>query len=260
MPRELAHLECRDFVVREVVYEPGLRMPRHAHDYSNVTVVLGGGIDEVAERGRHRGTPGSVVWKPAGCEHENGVSGFGARTLSIQLRGTIDGDAGSRPWTWFEDPEVVRAALAFTRADARTLEARAMELLASVLTMSHGGGIAPAWLARILETLQSRFDEPLRLGALARDCGRHPVYVARTFRRFTGVAMHDYLRALRLRHARHLLSATKRSIAAIAGEAGFTDASHLSRTFREHLGLTPRAFRNVAAEVQPVQVRAGNAP
>lgn len=260
MPRELFRFDCRDFVLRERVYAPGLRMPRHTHDYSNVTVILGGSIDERSAGATHRGTAGSVVWKPAGCEHENAVSGFGARTLTIELRrGAMRDNLASRSWSWFEDPVVVRAALALTCATRDAAEEQTTELLAVVAATPRGNGGAAPWLEQIVTTLQSHFDEPLRLDSLAHDFRRHPVYVARAFRRYTGVSMHEYLRALRLRHARHELSATKRSIAAIAGEAGFTDASHLSRMFSDRLGLTPRAFRKFTTEVHPVQIRSANA-
>ncbi len=256
MHRELMRLELRDFVVREIVYSPGLRMPRHAHDYSNVTVLIAGEIEEAAPGGRHRGRPGSVVLKPAGCEHENGVSGFGARTLTIELRrGAMAAEVANRNWSWFEQAAVVRAAVALCRGGASDAEDRAMDLLGTVLAAPHGSAAAPRWLAQITGALEEHFDEPVRLEALARDLGLHPVYVSRAFRQHTGVTMHEYLRTLRLQHARHLLSASRRSIGAIAAEAGFSDGSHLSRTFAEQLGVTPKSFRKFSRQVQGVQIQ-----
>jgi AraC family transcriptional regulator len=262
MSRELRRCELRDFVVREVVYAPGVRMARHTHEFSNVTVVVGGQIDELGPAGHHRGRAGSVVLKPAGCEHENGVSGHGARTLTIELRhGAIASEVARRAWSWFEQASVVKAAVALCRANDREVEAAALNLVATVLATPHCGtaepqvrASAPPWLPRIIDALQQRFDEPLRLESLARDLGLHPVYVSRAFRQHVGVTMHDYLRGLRLRHARHLLSSSRRSVTAIAAEAGFSDPSHLSRTFAELLGVTPRSFRDLSGLVQGVQV------
>jgi AraC family transcriptional regulator len=260
MHREVRRFDLRDFVVREVVYAPGERMPRHAHDYSNVTVVAGGQIDELAPGGHHRGRPGSVVLKPAGCEHENGVSGHGARTLTIELRhGAIADEIAARPWSWFEQTTIVKAAVALCRASDREVEPAALDLLATVLSTPRGSAIAPPWLPQVLDALHERFDEPVRLESLARDLGLHPVYVCRAFRRHVGVTMHEYLRGLRLRHARHLLSASRRSITAIAAEAGFSDSSHLSHTFAELLGVTPKSFRNLSGQVQGVQITPRNA-
>ena len=246
MHREVARIDLHDFIVRSVVYSPGMRMAPHAHDYSNVTVVVAGEIEEHAEGGIHRGRAGSVVLKPAGCEHANAVSGFGARTVSIELkRGVITEEIGRRSWSWLEHGAVVRAALALCRSGAGDAEARAQELLAAVLETPQGSKAAPRWLAQIVTAIEQRFDEPLRLESLARDLGRHPVYASRAFRQHVGVTMHEYLRALRLRHARHLLSVSKRSVTAIAAESGFSDTSHLSRTFAEQFGISPRIFRKV---------------
>ena len=62
-----------DLELRQTTYAPGLRQPRHSHDYSNVTVVVGGALEETTEAGRHRAESGSVVFKAAGCEHETRV-------------------------------------------------------------------------------------------------------------------------------------------------------------------------------------------
>ena len=236
MRTELPH-----FVVRDCVYSPGARLPRHAHDYANVTVVVGGEIHETAETGEHRGQPFSVVLKPAGCEHENRVGRDGARTLVIEMRG----DAGGR-WAWFEEPSVVRAAIALVRSRAAELEARAFALLAEVLPGRDAAKPSPPWLRDVTAMLDARFDQPLRFDALARQLGLHPVYLSRAFQRYTGRTMQAYVRALRLRHARHLLSASSRSITAIAADAGFADSSHLCRTFTELLELTPSAYRGLA--------------
>lgn len=249
-------LELPEFTIRETHYAPGRRMPRHAHDYSNITVVVAGEIEEATDRGRHRGRAGSVVLKPAGCEHENGVSGLGARTLSIALhRGALADEVARRSWSWLEHTPVVRAALALCRANARDAEARAHELLAAVLAVPPRGRTPPRWLAQIIATIEERFDEPIRFDALAREHGFHPVYVCRSFRQHTGMTMHEFLRGVRLRHARHLLSASKRSITAIAAASGFSDTAHLSRTFAGQFGVTPTSFR----QVQSVQFARGKA-
>jgi AraC family transcriptional regulator len=104
----------------------------------------------------------------------------------------------------------------------------------------------PAWLPEIIRTLDAHFDEPLRFDALARDVGLHPVYLSRAFQRYTGRTMLENVRALRLRHARHLLSTSSRTIAAIAADAGFADSSHLCRTFAHLLQITPGAYRGLA--------------
>jgi transcriptional regulator GlxA family with amidase domain len=59
--------------------------------------------------------------------------------------------------------------------------------------------------------------------------------------------MGDFVRSLRLRHARHLLDATARPLTAISADSGFADASHLCRVFSDAHGVTPNAFRRLTA-------------
>jgi AraC-like DNA-binding protein len=186
-----------------------------------------------------------VVLKPAGSEHENLVSGLGVRTLSIELRsGPLAAEVGKSRWAWFDRPEVIRPAFEFRRAPG---EETALELLASVIA-------APArvnllWMPEVKKLLEERFDQPIRLESIARAVGLHPVYLSRAFHSCEGMTMREYLRMLRLRQARHLLSTSRRSVTSIAWECGFTDISHLSRTFSSSLGASPKIYRKIFRRV-----------
>jgi AraC family transcriptional regulator len=103
----------------------------------------------------------------------------------------------------------------------------------------------PAWLARARDRLRDDCARPPRIDELARIAGVHPVAFARTFRRRYGRSPGEYLRECRLQRAAALLRDRKRSLADIAAQAGFTDASHFSRTFREAFGCTPAAWRRI---------------
>ena len=235
------------FVVREGVYAPGLRQPRHAHDYSNVTIVLAGRIEEATESGEYVAHPGSVVSKGAGCEHEDRIGGFGARTLSIRFHG--ESPLEPRSWSWLDSPAVVRHALAVQRAcDGCDRESAIMALIEEVTaSAAPRTSTAPRWIADMTAALDRDFDRTVRFDALACQFGLHPVYVARAFRRYVGVSMSEYVRAARLRHARRALSSTSRSVTSIAAECGFTDASHMCRTFSHLLGASPAKYRKLTA-------------
>lgn len=231
-------------MVRENGYAAGGRMGRHAHDYSNVTAVISGEMEERTEGREHRGRACSVLVKPAGTLHENHWLGRrGTRTVSIEMKDTL-----LDSWRWLEDAETARAALALAAAmdgssrDAVECNAMALLALATNVPSDHP---APSWLDEVKRTLEARFDEPLRFEELAANVGLHPVYLSRAFRRHTGMAMSEYVRTLRLRHARHLLSATSRPLASISAESGFADASHLCRVFVDAHGVTAKTFRRM---------------
>jgi AraC family transcriptional regulator len=249
---ERSRIDFPHFAVRELVYPTGCRMAPHAHGYSNLTVVVSGDIEETTDVAQHRGRSCSVLLKPAGTLHSNYILGRrGTRTVSIELHRD---ELQAIPWQWLEDAESAKAALAFYtafRAGTRDdVEREALALIATTTALAaRPGSAVPAWLADVRHVLDTRFDEPLRFEDLAAEAGLHPVYLSRAFRRHTGVSMSDYVRSLRLKHARHLLSETTRPLAAISADAGFSDASHLCRVFAGAHAITPKAFRQQVQRV-----------
>ena len=249
MRLERFRIDTADFVVRECVYSGGTRLPRHAHDYGNITVVISGEIDEAAARGAHHGRSGSVVLKPPGVEHENVINGRGVRTLTIEVK---QSDAlAQRSWSWFEELDVVRRAIALRAAvvDRAGIEERAHALVETVLVPRARDTNAPTWFAHVKQVIEKRYDEPMRFDRLASEVGLHPVYMSRAFRLHAGTSMQEFLRAQRVRAARHLLASSNRSTAAVASLSGFTDASHLCHAFTDLLGVTPKVYRRIVREV-----------
>lgn len=74
--------------------------------------------------------------------------------------------------------------------------------------------------------------------------GYHPFYVSRMLKEKKGITLRQYIISYRLKSAMRLLEYTKKSIAEIAEETGFTDASYFTKTFRQTFGITPKDWRN----------------
>jgi AraC family transcriptional regulator len=233
-----------DFVVRAIQYPAGRRMPRHDHAHSNVTAVIRGEMVEETDFAEHRGRSSSVLLKPAGTAHANAFLGrCGVETISIEFAPRSRYSVSE--WAWIEEATAARAAVALRDAVRHDVdvEASALALLALVLPQQSSSNVFPPWLTQVVDELHARFGEPIRFDTLAREAGLHPVYVSRAFRRFKGTSMSDYVRALRLREARHLLGSTDHPLADVAAETGFADASHLCRTFATAHAMTPAAYR-----------------
>jgi AraC family transcriptional regulator len=245
--RELRRFDTRDLTVREIAYPAGARQPRHEHDYGNITAVIGGEVIERADEGEYRGRSCSVVVKPAQTPHAMEISGRAtALTLSLQFARTSPFAAELGKWRWFEaDDAGIRAALALHEAmrTGRAVEAYAHDFALHVLGACSRSADLPVWFVELCSILDRDFAEPLRFDVLSRRLGLHPVYVSRAFRRHAGMSMGDYVRALRLREARHLLASTRRSAAAIALDTGFADGSHFARLFSRAIGITPSEYR-----------------
>lgn len=74
--------------------------------------------------------------------------------------------------------------------------------------------------------------------------GYHPFYVSRVLKEKKGITLRQYIISYRLKAAKRLLELTRKSVAEIAEEVGFTDASYFTKTFRQSFGVTPKEWRN----------------
>ncbi|MBB1256083.1 AraC family transcriptional regulator [Streptomyces alkaliterrae] len=106
-----------------------------------------------------------------------------------------------------------------------------------------GPGLPPRRLAHVVDYIHAHLGGRLTLADLAGVAGVSESHFARVFRSSTGHSPHQYVLRLRLERARKALLTTDDPIARIADACGFADQSHLTRTMRRHLGLTPRALR-----------------
>ncbi len=125
-----------------------------------------------------------------------------------------------------------------------TIESLLFELCGSAA--EHGARVdiaVPAWLAAVESEVEESPDRRFDLRALAAAAGVHPTHLARTFRRFHGRSLGDYVTGLRIQRACRALGATDEKLAAIATDAGFTDQAHFTRTFHDIVGTTPARYR-----------------
>jgi signal transduction histidine kinase/AraC-like DNA-binding protein len=74
--------------------------------------------------------------------------------------------------------------------------------------------------------------------------GRH---LTRCFRREIGVTPTTYLHRYRLRQAKLLLRAGRKSITEIAMEVGFSSSGYFSRVFRQEAGVSPREYQRAGS-------------
>lgn len=104
-------------------------------------------------------------------------------------------------------------------------------------------GLPQRRLAHVTDYIHANLAERISLDDLARVADISPSHFTRVFRVSTGQSPHQYVLGQRLERARTALLTTNATIAHIADACGFADQSHLTRTMRRHLGLTPSALR-----------------
>ena len=71
----------------------------------------------------------------------------------------------------------------------------------------------------------------------------HPYYLSTLFVKQEGASLHKYIVKARIARAKQMLASSSFSVAQIAQELSFKDASYFSAFFLREAGLTPRAYR-----------------
>ena len=99
-------------------------------------------------------------------------------------------------------------------------------------------------IRRSIELMHARIDEHLGLEALARSVGLSRQHFFDLFRRTTALTPSVYWNTLRMERAVCELGSGPRAIHDIAADLGFSAQSNFARFFRDHQGVSPRAYRN----------------
>ncbi|WP_210488178.1 chromate resistance protein ChrB domain-containing protein [Rufibacter aurantiacus] len=104
----------------------------------------------------------------------------------------------------------------------------------------------PAWALHLKEIIQDQIDTNLALNLkeISEALDVHPAYVSRVFSKyFDNLSFGEYIRKLRIEKALSLLHTSGYSLAEVAYLTGFSDQSHFTRIFRQHMGQSPSEYR-----------------
>jgi len=71
--------------------------------------------------------------------------------------------------------------------------------------------------------------------------------VGRTFKKYFGYSLTDYIHRQRLNHCKRLLAENK-SVREVAEAVGYLDSKTLIRIFKKYEGITPGQFRNIKSK------------
>jgi AraC family transcriptional regulator len=249
--------EAHGFLFTETTYPPDHSIAGHSHENPFFYYVLQGASTEVYGRRSRTAAPGALVFHPGGEPHANHWLASGGRCLHLEITPAAAArlptedlplsqplDCGGGPATWLAS----QLAREFHRADGLALlalEGLTLELLAEVV---RGGArdpepALPRWLRQTRERLDNCFADCVSLVDLAADADVHPAHLARTFRRYFGCSVGDYIRRRRIEFAGRQLATSDLSLVEVALNSGFADQSHFCKLFKRVTGLTPGEYR-----------------
>ncbi|HEY2048904.1 MAG TPA: AraC family transcriptional regulator [Caulobacteraceae bacterium] len=107
------------------------------------------------------------------------------------------------------------------------------------------GGLAPWQAKRAEELMLKNLAEDLRLADVAAACELSAAHFSRSFHKTFGAPPYRWLQTRRIERAKTLLADSKRPLAEIALECGFTEQSHFTKVFTRLVGVSPGAWRRL---------------
>lgn len=95
-------------------------------------------------------------------------------------------------------------------------------------------------ISRVIETLQMRYTQPLRMGDLAAEANMSESSLYHTFRKVTRMSPLQFQKRLRLQEARRLMIAEGLDAASASFRVGYESPSQFSREYSRMYGAPPR--------------------
>ncbi len=107
---------------------------------------------------------------------------------------------------------------------------------------------------RVIVAMHERLDEPLSLLDMSRIAYISRCHFTRIFHEFTGIPPFQFLYALRLATAKHLLLTTNRSVIDVCYEVGYNSLGTFTTRFTQLVGLSPYRLRHLGDNINKLSI------
>jgi AraC family transcriptional regulator len=243
-------LENNSFKFNITQYDPFSEISAHSHENAYLSLLINGNYKESGNSGQNLVDPGQILFRPSGYQHANQFLKLGGRCFNIELKkellekyelmAAIPGISVTYKTGSFED--VYKAMYSFYSDGFVSLSE---EYIFTWLTEKtrYKIPLRLVWLSKVKTILENEFETHHSIESVAGRVFVHPMYLARAFKEKEGLTFGEYQLKMRLEKAMELLFKKAGSVNDIACSAGFSDASHLVRSFRLHYQVTPAKFR-----------------
>lgn len=218
-------------------------------------------VFDLGARGHFLPQPGDIWVLPAGHRHIARAMGDTVSYCELHVPAALLGGRPLDPRMGHRDPFLHHlienlAALVGREDDA----ARMMrDLLGETMCLHLGqtyisahraparrGAMDPALRRRLVDHIDETLGEQHDLASVAARAGMAIGDFIPAFSAAFGTTPHQYLIRRRILRARTLLAGTADPITDVALATGFSTPSHFASSFREHVGMTPSAYRRLA--------------
>lgn len=95
----------------------------------------------------------------------------------------------------------------------------------------------------VTEYIDSLMQDNIKVSEIAEKCGMSYSAFAKKFREIYGISCKEYIERMRIYKAEEFLLFTDYDMNYISQETGFSDCSHMIKSFKQIRGITPKQFR-----------------
>jgi Response regulator containing CheY-like receiver domain and AraC-type DNA-binding domain len=97
--------------------------------------------------------------------------------------------------------------------------------------------------------IQEKYMEDLSLESASSKFHFTPSYFSSIFKNYIGIGFSEYLMAVRIERAQHLLKNTDFKVYEISEKVGYKDATYFNKIFKREVGISPYKFRQVSSDL-----------
>lgn len=231
------------------------------HDHGCYEIIMdteGEGVYRIGEK-TYPFAPGTVHIIPPNTPHRKTAAGgfrdIYLHTDSLVPRGAYGTFAPTEPIVLTDDPshtmESLFLILLSRYADSSGRDAVTETLFEAVLELvKERAAVTPSdpIIDSVLHTITTSYSDPeFQITDALLSTGYSKDHLRRRFVAAVGMTPVQYLKDVRIRHAKQLLSERRRlrlSIGEIASLCGYYDPAYFCRTFQKETGMTPLAYAN----------------
>jgi AraC family transcriptional regulator len=223
----------------------------HSHGNPHLLLPMDEGYWSEAD-GFDEKSSSQLFYTPAGTSHRDSMVRLGGRYLSISVDNFAleNSELELRVPIALERPPAARIAhgiavkILHGYLSELVLEEACLALIGELSDHTRKiGESPPRWLKYVIEMCNSRPQIWPKISDIADAIDVHPVHVTRVFRNHFGLPLSRYILSIKIERVAAALRAGKFSVAAIAAENGFSDQSHLCKSFKLLMGVTPSEYR-----------------
>ncbi|BFH68421.1 DNA-binding response regulator [Paenibacillus dendritiformis] len=102
-------------------------------------------------------------------------------------------------------------------------------------------------IAYITKYIEDHYGDDLSLDSLAAKVYLSPHYLSSMFKKTMGCGLNKYIKNVRMRKAKELLTSTHLKVSDISSAVGYRDVSYFCQNYRDFYGRTPEKYRQFMA-------------